>query len=151
MVDLYIWPQRPMIQLHDIFPTKVFEFWKVLMACSITLAKLWREYSSQAMAWIWYFTIVFAIFVRQLDNHKPADDLQWYFTMVLALFIQELTLAWLLVAKLWREYGISPWFWHYSSNSLQYYMLASHEYIYISLWFWHYSSNSLQYCKLVSH
>ena len=70
--------------------------------------------------------MLLALFIRQLDNHKPADDLQWY----------------------------SPCFWHYSSNSLEYYILVSHEpklVWYFTIILAPFNQNSLGYYMLASY
>ena len=65
---------------------------------------------------------------------------------------KQLVLVWWSVAKLWCEYGISPYFWHYSSKTACIGMMVSHQ---AMTWIWYFTiilapfiQNSLGYYKL---
>ena len=65
---------------------------------------------------------------------------------------KQLVLVWWSVAKLWREYGISPYFWHYSSKTACNGMMVSCQ---AMTWIWYFTiilapfiQNSLGYYKL---
>ena len=71
---------------------------------------------------VWYFTIILALFIQNslywYDGQWPSYDVNMVFHHTFGtIHLKQLVLVWWSVAKLWREYGISPSSWHHSSKT----------------------------------
>ena len=71
---------------------------------------------------VWYFTIILALFIQNslywYDGQWPSYDVNMVFHHTFGtIHLKQLVLVWWSVAKLWREYGISPSSWHHSTKT----------------------------------